>query len=398
MVLNRWSPREWVSAHPLLADALLALGVLFVFFPAVWSSDLVRHDKPVTTAVLCVFGVLPIALRRRAPWVAVGLAVVAMTLTRVVGLPSLTESVSVLIVAYSVGALLPVRAAVAAVAVIAVAAAAVLLSYYPAHPVPWYTWVANGLMLLVCLLIGRTVYTRRAYMVALEERAQTAEANRESAARQAVLDERRRIARELHDVVAHHISVMGVLATGARRTLVRDPVAADEALATIESTGRATLREMRRLLDVLRADDDHPDAALQPQPGVAGLEALVAQVREAGLPVSLQVDGEPQALDPGIDLTVFRIVQEALTNALKHAGRATASVTVGFHPGRLTLRIEDDGRGQSSELSPVGHGLVGMRERVSLYGGSLRTGSRTGGGFAVAAEIPLDPVAEVSVR
>ena len=124
----------------------------------------------------------------------------------------------------------------------------------------------------------------------------------------------------------------------------------------------------------------------------------MAQVREAGLPVSLQVDGEPQALDPGIDLTVFRIVQEALTNALKHAGRATASVTVGFHPGRLTLRIEDDGRGQSSELSPVGHGLVGMRERVSLYGGSLRTGSRTGGGFAVAAEIPLDPVAEVSVR
>jgi signal transduction histidine kinase len=247
----------------------------------------------------------------------------------------------------------------------------------------------------VCFFIGRTVCTRRAYTTALEQRATAAEENREASAREAVLEERRRIARELHDVVAHHISVMGVLATGARRTLSRDPEAADEALATIEATGRTTLREMRRLLDVLRRDDE-TDAALQPQPGVAGLEALVAQVREAGLAVRLTVVGDPRPLDPGVDLTIFRIVQEGLTNALKHAGPASAEVRVEFRGDRLALEVIDDGRGTSGRNGHTGHGLVGMRERVSLYGGTLRTGPRTGGGYAVTANIPLDPASEVT--
>jgi signal transduction histidine kinase len=286
------------------------------------------------------------------------------------------------------------RTAVRATVIVASATIAVLLMQDDSTPGIWFS---NALTVLVCFFIGRTVYTRRAYIDALEERASTAEQNREAAAREAVLEERRRIARELHDVVAHHISVMGVLATGARRTLGRDPAAADEALSTIEATGRATLREMRRLLDVLRRDDE-TDASLQPQPGVAGLEALIAQVRDAGLTVHLTVLGQPRPLDPGIDLTIFRIVQEGLTNALKHAGPASAEVRVEFRHDRLLLDVEDDGRGQRTENANghTGHGLVGMRERVSLYGGTLRTGPRRGGGYSVAASIPLDFVPEVT--
>jgi signal transduction histidine kinase len=195
--------------------------------------------------------------------------------------------------------------------------------------------------------------------------------------------------------VAHHVSVMGVLATGARRALTRDPQAADEALATIESTGRATLREMRRLLDVLRRDDES-DATLKPQPGMAGLQALIEQVREAGLDVELTVTGVPRELDPGIDLTIYRIVQEGLTNALKHAGPARAQVRVAFGLDRLQLSVEDNGAGRAAaEAGHSGHGLVGMRERVSLYGGTLRTGPRVDRGYAITASIPLDPAPEV---
>jgi signal transduction histidine kinase len=253
-------------------------------------------------------------------------------------------------------------------------------------------WVSSGLVLLDCFSVGRTVFTRHAYTRALEERARTAESSREASAREAVLEERRRIARELHDVVAHHVSVMGVLATGARRALHRDPESADEALATIEATGRATLREMRRLLDVLR-NDGESDAVLQP--GLAGLEALVEQVREAGLDVELVVRGTPRPLGPGIDLTVYRIVQEGLTNALKHAGPASATVSLDFRPTAIALRVDDNGAGSGARTDYPGHGLVGMRERVSLYGGTLRSGPRGAEGYSVAADIPLDPAPEV---
>jgi signal transduction histidine kinase len=185
------------------------------------------------------------------------------------------------------------------------------------------------------------------------------------------------------------VSVMGVLATGARRVLRRDPDAADEALSTIEDTSRTTLREMRRLLDVLRTEAE-PAAEMAPQPGLAGIETLVEQVREAGLPVSLRVDGSPGSLAPGVALTIYRIVQEALTNALKHAGAATAQVRLSFGVYWLIVEIFDTGRGPAPGSDHVGHGLVGMRERVALYGGTLRTGPRPGGGFRVYAKIPME--------
>jgi signal transduction histidine kinase len=243
--------------------------------------------------------------------------------------------------------------------------------------------------LLLWFLIGRTAHHRRAYIAELEGRARDAEANQRALAEQAVAEERRRIARELHDMVAHHVSVMGVLATASRRTLRRDPDAADEALVTIEETGRTALREMRRLLNILRTDQE-PAGELEPQPGIAHLSGLVEQVREAGLPVTLTVEGRPAALDPGIALTVYRIAQEALTNALKHAGSATADVKLEIGTYWLSLEVCDTGRGPRLGGHQVGHGLLGMRERVMLYGGTLRTGPRPGGGFRVSARIPVE--------
>jgi signal transduction histidine kinase len=385
--------RGWLRAHPTAADALLAVGILLLFASALPSDEVSRGENVLVVLAVAAAGVVPVAIRRRSPWLAtLGVCAVAV-LGTVLGLPTTTEGLALLVVVYTAAARLPLREAVAATAAAGLTVM-VVLAFYESG-VDLALWAANALSILVCFFIGRTVATRRAYTDALEERARTAEASRETSAREAVLEERRRIARELHDVVAHHISVMGVLATGARRALHRDPSAADEALATIEATGRTTLREMRRLLDVLRRDDE-TDAALQPQPGVAGLQALVAQVREAGLQVRLTVTGQPRPLDPGIDLTIFRIVQEGLTNALKHAGPVSAEVRVEFRPDRLLLEVDDDGHGGGATNGHVGHGLVGMRERVSLYGGTLRTGPRTGGGYSVAANIPLDPAAEVS--
>ncbi|MBV1852926.1 sensor histidine kinase [Catellatospora sp. NEAU-YM18] len=253
--------------------------------------------------------------------------------------------------------------------------------------------------MVITFLIGRTVRARREASAALAERALAAEAGRQAHAEQAVAEERRRIARELHDVVAHHVSVIGVMSTAARRMLHRDPAAADEALATIEQTSRSTLRELRRLLFVLRAEGAlEPDPGLTPQPGLAGLPLLVEQVCEAGLPTALRTDGLPEDLDPGVGLTAYRIVQEALTNALKHAGPCRAEVRLTADGCRLTIEVFDTGRGPRTRtltadgIAAPGHGLLGMRERVAVYGGHLRTGPRPGGGFRVYAVIPLEQI------
>lgn len=213
------------------------------------------------------------------------------------------------------------------------------------------------------------------------------EQEREEKARAAVAEERARIARELHDVVAHAISVIVLQARGGRRSLATDPADARAALDTIEEVGTQALAEMRRLLGMLRRDD--AEIARAPQPSLRYLDTLAAQMREAGLPVDLAVEGEPIELPPGVDLSAYRIVQEALTNALKHAGPATARVVVRYGRDDLELEIADSGPGAAAS-NGEGHGLVGMRERVSLYGGRLEAGPRDGGGFAVSARLPLD--------
>ena len=204
----------------------------------------------------------------------------------------------------------------------------------------------------------------------------------------AIAEERARIARELHDVVAHAISVMVLQARGGRRVIESDPADAQDAFATIERTGQQALDEMRRMLGVLRSSDEA--LVLAPQPSLKELGTLVEQVRAAGLPVQVAIEGEPRELPPGVDLSAFRIVQEALTNALNHAGPAQARVTLSYGADDLELVIEDDGPG-NGDGSGSGYGLVGMRERVSVYGGELQAGRQPGGGFALRVRLPLRP-------
>jgi signal transduction histidine kinase len=243
-----------------------------------------------------------------------------------------------------------------------------------------------GLVATACWLVGLGWYRRAAQASALRERAERAESERETAARVAVAEERARIARELHDVVAHSVSVM-VLQAGAVRRLLRDDQARErEALDTVERTGREALAEMRRLLGVLRTPEEQ--AELAPQPGLSELPALVERTEAAGLAVELRLEGEPAPLPRGVDLSAYRIVQEALTNTLKHSGAGHAEVTVRYHPDAVDLEITDDGRGPAAG-NGGGHGLVGMRERATLYGGELSAGAREGGGFVVRARLPL---------
>jgi signal transduction histidine kinase len=235
----------------------------------------------------------------------------------------------------------------------------------------------------VAWLISSRVRTTRA----LRARAAHLEAERDALAAQAVAEERARIARELHDVVAHSVSVMTVQAGGVRRLLTEGQTRERDALAAIEETGRRALTEMRRMVSVMRSD--HDAAALEPQPGIATLPRLVDEVREAGLPVTLNMTGQDRGIPTGLDLSVYRIVQEGLTNVMKHAGPAHAWVNVTVGSEAVELLVEDDGSG-AHRANGGGHGLIGMRERVAVYGGELQAGARPGGGFRVQARLPID--------
>ncbi|MGA5132522.1 sensor histidine kinase [Streptomyces olivoreticuli] len=247
-------------------------------------------------------------------------------------------------------------------------------------------------------VLGDSMRTRRAYWAQLEERATRLEKEREQQSRMAVVAERARIARELHDVVAHNVSVMVVQADGAAYVLDASPEQAKQALETISGTGRQALAEMRRLLGVLRTEEGGEGGEYVPQPDVEQIGDLVEQVRGAGLPVEFQVEGAPRPLPSGVELTAYRIVQEALTNTRKHGGPgAGASVHLTFFDDGLGLLVEDDGRGAQQELyeaggaDGMGHGLIGMRERVGMVGGTLDAGPRPGGGFRISVLLPIKP-------
>ncbi|WP_411103347.1 sensor histidine kinase [Streptomyces sp. cmx-4-9] len=245
-------------------------------------------------------------------------------------------------------------------------------------------------------VMGDSLRTRRAYYAQLIERNQRLENQREAQAKVAVAAERARIARELHDVVAHNVSVMVVQADGAAYVMDAAPEQAKEALQTISGTGRQALAEMRRLLGVLRTGEPQESEDYVPQPDVEQIEVLVEQVRAAGLRVDFAVEGAPRRLPSGVELTAYRIVQEALTNTRKHGGpQASASVRLVYFDDGLGLLVEDDGRGAAHELyedggaDGAGHGLIGMRERIGMVGGTLDTGPRPGGGFRISALLPL---------
>ncbi|WP_405880550.1 sensor histidine kinase [Streptomyces sp. NBC_01136] len=245
-------------------------------------------------------------------------------------------------------------------------------------------------------VLGDSIRTRRAYLAQLEERAARLEKEREAQAKVAVAAERARIARELHDVVAHNVSVMVVQADGAAYVMDTAPDQARKALETISGTGRQALAEMRRLLGVLRTGEHQESGEYMPQPDVEQLDDLIEQCRTSGLPVDFKVEGTPRPLPSGVELTAYRIVQEALTNTRKHGGPNTgASVRLVYFDDGLGLLVEDDGKGAPHELyeeggaDGQGHGLIGMRERVGMVGGTLDAGPRPGGGFRISALLPL---------
>jgi signal transduction histidine kinase len=335
--------------------------------------------------VLAAAITLPYAVHRRQPLLATGVstvAVVAYSFGHFTAFPGY----AMFALLFGVSLHADRRRAVVALGAV-VAALAVSLSMQPPAVVTPSTWVSTGLAVLVAWLLGENLRARQARWTALKERARQLEVEREERDRQAVAEERLRIARELHDVVAHSMSVIAVQAGMANHVIDSQPALARQALTTVETTSRAALVEMRRLLGVLRQGDE-PSASLAPAPGLGKVPELVAQFGEAGLDVQVKTEGEPTGIPEGVDLSAFRIVQEGLTNVLRHGG-PLAKVDIVF-PGRSVLiRISDDGRLRHHRVSPgAGHGLIGMRERVSVFGGQLDAGPRPDGGFRVAATLP----------
>ena len=251
-----------------------------------------------------------------------------------------------------------------------------------------YVWI--GAFMAVAWTTGLVVSRQTAHARELANRALQLETEQLAAADRAVAEERQRIARELHDVIAHSVSVMTVQAGAVRRLLLPDQERERQALESVEVTGREALTEMRRLVGLLRDRGSMPDFA--PQPGLGTIDTLLDGVRAAGLPVELEIDGQPRDLKAGVDLAAYRVVQEALTNALKYAGPAHAWVAVHWEDDALELEIENDGVSDGTP-SDGGHGLAGMRERVSLYGGVIESGPRDGGGYVVRARLPLEEAA-----
>jgi signal transduction histidine kinase len=373
--------RTWASSPS--ADIALATALAAYAMLEIWRPDSVGVEAGGDKAILVttmLAATVPLALRRRAPLAVLAVVVAALTAQALltVFLEGLAGIAALLVAVYSVAAHAGATRALAGLAVALAGAAAIGESASDG--------AFNALLVAGTWIAGRALRTARVRTSELEALAAQLEREREERARLAVAEERARIARELHDVVAHGVSTMVVQAEAGEALLDKHPERARESLTAIQSTGREALGEMRRLLGLLRRGD--VEVALAPQPGLAELGRLAEQVTQAGLPVELEVLGEPRSVPAGLDLSAYRIVQEALTNALTHAGPARARVTVRYGEREVELEIADDGHGDSGESG--GHGLSGMRERVRLVGGELWSGRGAAGGFVVRARLPLE--------
>jgi signal transduction histidine kinase len=335
---------------------------------------------------------VPFVFRQHAP-----LAVLLSTTTAVVVNMSLGHNEGltpffIWVAAITVGVMCPLRKTIFGAAYLFAGMLVLLVS--DGYGFDAESFVINGALFAAIFMFGINLRARKARIVALEERTEAVEREKEEEARRAVADERLHIARELHDVVAHSMGVIAVQASVGEHVIDDNPAEAKRALEAISGVSRSTLAEIRRMLGVLRdADDDarRGGAEYAPAPGLSELNRLIGEFDGAGLRVALTYDGARQELPRGVDLTAYRIVQEALTNVLKHAGPATATVHVRYEPGALGLEIVDDGRGVNGRSSGrSGHGLVGMRERVAVYDGTLETGPDVGGGFRVAVRLPYE--------
>jgi signal transduction histidine kinase len=379
--------RPW-QLHGVAADALLALGVAALSLAEAFGTQPPTGGPRVISVpgTLLLSGAL--AWRRRAPLVVLSVvqgSVVGQSLLGGDPFALLGTFVAALVSVYTVAAYCPRPTALAGLA-ITVAATLVNLLALGRGPSD-YLFVA--ILLLTPWWAGRVLRARLQRVADLTERAVRLEHERDQQAKAAITAERARIARELHDIIAHSVSTMVLQAGAAEQILGQQPDRVGETLRSIQGIGRQALVDISRLLGVLR--EGGQEVGLTPQPTVDDVATLVAQARQAGLAVDLAVEGQARPIPPGVGLSAYRIVQEAITNARRHAGPAHVQVTVRYATDTLELEVVDDGRGPPPDAdggSPGGHGLVGMRERVTLYGGTLQVGPRPGGGFAVQARLP----------
>jgi signal transduction histidine kinase len=364
--------RIWPAAERL--DRFLAVGLFLVSQVEIWlTGEAGGHRLPVSVLsfVMCA----SVAVRRRWPFAAgiVGNTAIAIGYWSGLDTQIFGTTIAWFCVLYGLTVFTTDRQFVFGLVYVAFL-----------NLVPWNgsegSNVLFGIVTFVVMVLVRRVLGDR------ERRLRLAERERDLVAREAVVEERARIARELHDAIAHDVSLM-VVQAGAERRALDDESPTKEVLETVEQIGRGALTEMRRLVGMLRGSEGAEPLA--PQPGLRDLGTLVTQVREAGLPVELTVDGEPRELPVGLELSAYRIVQEALTNALKHAGEARATVHVRYAADSLELEITDDGGGAVEPAASGGHGLVGMRERVALYGGRFEAARPATGGFAVRVALPI---------
>ncbi|MFF8471052.1 sensor histidine kinase [Streptomyces griseus] len=393
---------DFIRRHPTGVDVFWAVFLLGLSGVSMVSGmyDAGREEIVAVPVALGLSTV--VALRRRAPEKMLLLAILVGLVQLVFDVRPGIGDFAMLVITYTV-ATIGERWASRLALVCSLSAAALSQLRWEAEPGgSWaqvvFVTIIMTVPFVLAWVLGDSLRTRRAYFDQLEERAARLEREREAQSKVAVAAERARIARELHDVVAHNVSVMVVQADGAAYVMNAAPDQARQALETISSTGRQALAEMRRLLGVLRTGDAPESGEYVPQPDVEQIEDLVAQVRQTGLTVDFKVEGTPRPLPSGVELTAYRVVQEALTNTRKHGGPdAGASVRLVYFDDGLGLLIEDDGRGAAHELyedggaDGAGHGMIGMRERVGMVGGTLDAGPRPGGGFRISALLPLKP-------
>ncbi|MEZ5246394.1 MAG: sensor histidine kinase [Acidimicrobiales bacterium] len=387
------TPMTWIRDHPRVADWLLMLLLQAIAIPIAFYTEVGPGQRALGIAgwTLVIAMNVPVAWRRTAPVAALWTTVACTAPFWVLDYPDDPAGPNLLILIYSLAAHAgrprSIRHFWGAFGVMTGVLVAGVISVE--EDLPWVAVPANVVVFGTAWILGDNLRTRRKYLAELEEKAERNEQRQRAEAQRAVVEERTRIARELHDVVAHSMSVMVVQAGAARRILDRDPAQAAEALAAIEETGRESLTEMRRMLGVLRSEGE--EAELTPQPGLDDFDRLLQTCGEAGLPVELVVTGQVRHLAPGLEMNAYRVVQESLTNSLKHAGTASAVVRLHYRADALEVHVTDDGRGAAATSAGSGQGLVGMRERVEAYGGHLTAGPRPGGGFAVEATFLTEP-------
>ncbi|MCP3994785.1 MAG: sensor histidine kinase [bacterium] len=388
--MNLTDRQRALAADIFLSVGLFALSVGSVLVSDISDSPDVRQFDSIGMALIAL-QTIPLLWRRNAPITILTITVVGFAIDRGLNYPTSWAFIGISLAIYTVGAQLPPRRSLLVGGItIDVVLLWTAIGVFVADTVEPFALLSEIAVLGLPLLLGREAYSRQQRMIELERRAIRAEHEREQQAADAVATERVRIARELHDVVAHEITVMTIQSAGARRILDADPEQAYGAMESAEAAGHRALTEIRRLLGMLRTTDPK---ATDPQPGMATIDRLVDQMNSTGLPTELTIKGEERTLPLGIDLNAYRIIQESVTNTLKHGGpgvRAEIDVTYSDH--ELAIEVRDDGRGASAgheSTGGAGQGLVGMHERAALLNGVVTAGPRPGGGFRVSAKIPL---------